>query len=263
MSLFDERDHRRLARLFNGTCDKWGDPERLEPGPRTPYAGYKPDVAEAPNGDTKECQDCGGSGRVPIEPDSDADCATCEGTGRVPNTDAGKRYLHVADKYGPPAWAREYQDRAYAEACRVADALRVPDAFYPRPGPGALRVLEYPPGAGTVEHTDANLFTILLWRSTPEDLERQTRTSEAGTAYLDLVSPGLHIGEIGELVGLGPATPHRVPARPYAQKSIVYFAIPSHEARLPCDHACMEGEWCPKQQTVREWLAERMKRSRY
>lgn len=39
-------------------------------------------------------------------------------------------------------------------------------------------------------------------------------------------------------MGLGPATPHRVPARPYVQKSIVYFAMPD------------------------QWVAERIARSR-
>ncbi len=277
---FDEHDHALLASLFQG----------VEAHGKThggggfvtviPYAGYKPDVREAPNGDT--------------------------------NVDAGpaaKRWLHVADKYDPPAWARAYQDRAYAEACRVAEALGVPKAYWPMPSVGALRVLEYPSaghaftaptplgydcednacvhcgvirceldgqgvcpalaaGAGTAEHTDPNLFTIVLWRSTPADLELvtpapDTYASAQGEARRRMaareISPGLHIGEIGELVGLGPPTPHRVPARPYVQKSIVYYAIPDHAAVLPqsSERLAADGPL-----TVGEWLAERMARSR-
>ena len=257
--------------------------------PVEPYSGYKPATVEAPNGDTKDCPDCLGEGGAAepgdVHHDSDL-CPRCAGSGRVPNTDAagtcgccdgtgrheprpydlsedcsacsgtgrvqGKRYLHVADKYADaPAWARAYQDRAYAHACRVAEALQVPKAFWPMPSVGALRVLEYPPGAGSVEHTDSDLFTVVCWRETPADLELVDETGKVNAgagAWVDSHAanaqakaqeiaarfPYLHIGEIGELVGLGPATPHRVPARPYVQRSIVYFAIPDHAARLPC-----------------------------
>lgn len=269
--------------------------------PANAYEGYKPEIREAPNGDTKACAYCRGAGN---NPDQDLPgCAVCHGTGRVPNVDAGragKRYLHVALKYKPPAWALEYLARAHWEACRVATALGVPAAYRPHEAFGALRVLEYPsaghtwasfthgrcrdcgaeyaedlertvcpalaPGAGTAEHTDSNLFTIVLWRSHPGDLEIDhgdadeiPRTRLRG---LD-INPGLHIGEIGELVGLGPATPHRVPARPYAQKSLIYFAIPDHGARLPCTSECAGAGRCPAPPTVGEWLKERMSRSRY
>jgi hypothetical protein len=180
------------------------------------YAGYKPDVREAPNSDGK--------------------------------VDEDKRYLHVSLKYNPPQWALSYLARAHFHACRVAEALDVRDAFYPRVENGTLRVLEYPVGAGTVEHTDFDLFTIVLWRSTPADLERgPTNAAEVPSAHARLaaeeLSPGLHIGRLGELAGLGPATPHSVPGRPYVQRSIIYFAMPAMAAMLPT------GE------TVREWLA--------
>ena len=195
-----------------------------------------------------------------------AKCKACSGTGRAP----GKKYLHVAPKYNPPAWAREYLARAHFEACRVATALGVPAAYRPHEAYGALRVLDYPPGAGTVEHTDFDLFTIVLWRSHPADLERTPCDAARaplpairGRITAEAISPGLHVGEIGELVGLGPATPHRVPARPYAQKSIIYFAIPDHAARLPCDACDRTGEdHADHALTVGEWLDERMKRSR-
>jgi isopenicillin N synthase-like dioxygenase len=188
-------------------------------------------------------------------------CPTCAGSGRAP----AKRYLHVAPKYHPPPWAADYYDRAFAEACRVATALGVPAAYRPHEAYCALRVLEYPPGAGTVEHTDSDLFTIVLWRSTPEDLEIPRKTVPVPTQghverYCAAIamSPGMHIGKIGELVGLGPATPHRVPARPYAQKSIVFFAIPDHAAVI-------HKPWGPvaDEVTVGEWLDRELAKMRY
>jgi hypothetical protein len=297
--IFNEHDHAQLAALFEGYCTN--EPIHNSIGQVVDlkwarYPGYKPEVREAPNGDTKACDacrgdgfgyttrngrtrggrctDCSGTGRVPnVDAEGVCDafgclrrsgealagCSACKGTGRTP----AKRYLHVAPKYGPPAWAMAYLARAHYEACRVAEALNVPAAYYPRVADGTLRVLEYPPGAGTVEHKDFNLFTIVLWRSTPEDLERAhlDRLDGSPLAKAQALSPGLHIGELGELVGLGPATPHRVPPRSYAQKSIVYFAMPDHAAKLPPTrdtHGLKRGG-----PTVGQWLKERMARSRY
>lgn len=248
--IFNANDHARLARLFSGVPGHYEGGAWVEPAP---YAGYRPDVQEAPNGDTRECTACAHPWSV-VE-----DCRACKGTGRVPNVDAGKRYLHVAPKYNPPAWAVEYLARAHYEACRVAEALGVPDAYYPRVENGTLRVLEYPVGAGTAEHTDFNLFTALCYRSHPADLQRAGSLLKQ-KHHLDHVSEGLHIGEIGELVGLGPATPHRVPARPYAQQSIVYFALPANGAVLPGPDGTRHRP--PYGPTVAEWLAERIARSR-
>lgn len=196
--IFDYFDYRALYSLFDA-------PD---------YAGYKPTVREAPNGD-----------------------------GVVDNE---KRYLHVALKYNPPAFAIKYLARAHFEACRVAEALKVPDAFYPRVENGTLRVLEYPEGAGSAEHTDFDLFTVHCYRSDPQDFEILSEVDPRAAA----VNTHCHIGQIGELVGLGEATRHRVPARPYRQFSIVYFAMPTGEALLP------EGR------TVNEWLADRYAKSR-
>lgn len=190
------------------------------------YGGYTPAVREVPNGDG--------------------------------NVDVGKRYLHVALKHDPPEWAVRHLARAHWEACRVAEALRVPDAFYPRVENGTLRVLEYPIGAGSAEHTDFDLFTLNLWRSTPEDHEQH----EFGPVWTR-GARAHHIGEIGELVGLGPATPHRVPARPYAQRAIVYFAMPAGAARLPLRALPDAVEPHERNRpTVSEWVAERIARSR-
>jgi hypothetical protein len=311
--IFTEHDHAQLAALFDGYCTNepiYNSIGQVVDLKWASYSGYKPEVREAPNGDTKECPICEGTKRAGLTKHSPR-CAFCNETGRVPNVDAegvcpkckdkpcpgcaggdglshsfscnghalcfacgnigrtpAKRYLHVAPKHNPPAWAMAYLARAHYEACRVAEALNVPAAYYPRVADGTLRVLEYPPGAGTVEHKDFDLFTIVLWRSTPDDLERHPGevrdwSKAIGTSRdaAEAISPGLHIGELGELVGLGPATPHRVPARPYAQKSIVYFAMPDHGARLPHTidaHGLKRGR-----PTVGQWLKERIARSRY
>ncbi len=168
------------------------------------YRGYRPEVIEAPNGDGK--------------------------------LDATKRYLHVATKYDPPAWALAYLLRAYWEAVDITQRLGVPEAYLPDFDACALRVLEYPVGADSAEHTDFDLFTFNAYRSSNEVIGGDGR---------------LYIGEIGALVGLGDATVHSVPTCPYEQQSIVFFALPNHGAVLP------DGT------TVGAWLAERVARSRY
>lgn len=189
--------------------------------PDARYPGYKPEVKEIPNGDGK--------------------------------VDAEKRYLHVALKYDPPEWAIGYLARAHFEACRVAEALGVPAEFYPRVADGTLRVLDYPAGAGSNAHTDFDLFTVLCYRSESDAL---VRVRAGGLDALDTISPGLHIGEIGELVGIGPATPHMVLPSAARQQSIVYFAIPDLAALLPTHGAQRTGL------TVGQWLKERYARSR-
>lgn len=59
------------------------------------YAGYRPEIIESPNGD-----------------------------GRL---DAKKRYLHIATKYDPPQWARNYLLRAYKKAHDWALEVRTED----------------------------------------------------------------------------------------------------------------------------------------
>ncbi len=161
--------------------------------------------------------------------------------------DAQKRYAHVATKYlqygttfhGPHRHLRtlsNYNLDAYCRAGQLSHALGVPSHMWPSLRDGALRVLEYPAGFGGHEHTDFDLLTVNCYRNVP--------------------NPGLpdmevHIGELGELLGLGPATPHRVDPLPVVQQSIVYFAIPDHAAVLPSG------------QTVGEWISERKERSRY
>ncbi len=186
------------------------------------YPGYKPEQMEAPNGDG--------------------------------NIDATKRYLHVALKYNPPPWALWYLARAHFEACRIAEAIGVPDAFYPKVENGTLRVLEYPAGAGSAEHTDFDLFTVHCYRSTPEDFQiaRDTLTQVQGIrrARAEEIDPHCHFGDIGQEIGLGPATRHFVPERPYPQKAIVYFAMPANAAKMPDGSRAID------------WIADRYARSR-
>lgn len=153
------------------------------------------------------------------------------GDGKV---DEGKRYLHIttAAKYAAPRWALRYLARAHFEACRVAERIGVSAEFYPRVESGALRVLYYPPGVGGHLHTDFDLFTVNCYRSV--------------APFADEV----HMGEIGELVDLGPAFPHEVLPRAEPQYSIVYFALPDHKALLP------------SRETVGTWIQNRIARSR-
>ncbi len=203
MKLFNADDHAKLCTLFS---------ER--------YAGYKPDVLEAPNGDGK--------------------------------IDATKRYLHVALKYNPPEWARSYLARAHFEACRIAEAIGVPETYYPKVENGTLRVLDYPPGSGSAEHTDFDLFTVHCYRSTPDDFVKvhSYELPDWTRVSAERIDPDVHFGDIGEAVGLGGATRHYVPERDYSQQAIVYFAMPANGALMP------SGE------TAIKWIADRYARSR-
>lgn len=172
--------------------------------------------------------------------------ATARGVVEAPNGDGNrdgqKRYSHVAEKYlgdedKDPGELFDYLCAAYDMANKVASALGVPQAFWPSYNAGCLRVLEYPIGVGGHLHTDFDLFTLNLYRNTPN----------AG-----LPAGEVHMGELGELLGLGPAAPHAVhPDTERVQHSIVYFAIPDHAAVLPSG------------QTVGSWIQDRLARSRY
>jgi hypothetical protein len=185
------------------------------------YTGYKPEVLEAPNGDGK--------------------------------VDATKRYLHVALKYNPPEFALRILSRAHFEACRVAEAMGVLESFYPKVENGTLRVLDYPIGSGSAEHTDFDLFTVHCYRSTPEDFVMHDDPDPATAPILAAgrtVHSGLHIGDIGAEIGLAPATRHSVPERAYAQQAIVYFAMPANGAIMPNGMRAID------------WISDRYARSR-
>jgi hypothetical protein len=198
---------------------------------QTNYPGYKPHTKEVPNGD----------GLIDLD----------------------KRYAHVADKYlatlSPASDVTDtlyaYLQRAHDLATQVAHTLEVPSPFLPYRPASALRVLEYPVGALSHRHTDFDLFTVSLYRSEPARLilGKETIGSQQSLQVFKArrLSPGLHIGELGELIGLGYATPHHVEASTFVQKSIVYFALPHPEAKLP-----------KTELTAGQWLAERYSRSR-
>ena len=177
--------------------------------------------------------------------------ATARGVVEAPNgdgkLDATKRYAHVATKYLDKARGAltipDYQLlcgallHAHEQAVQVATAWGVQGVFLPCFNAGALRVLKYPAGAGSAVHTDFDLFTLNLYRNVPNP-------GLGGT------SEPVHMGELGELLGLGPARRHHVEPLPVVQRSIVYFAIPDHAAVLPSG------------QTVGDWIAARIARSR-
>ena len=180
----------------------------------TPYPGYRPEVVEAPAGDAAR-------------------------------RDVGKRYAHIATKYlakydGHPAYHSLLERalvRAHGRAVQVALRLGVPSEYMPSYEHGALRVLEYPPNVGASHvHLDSDLFTLNCYRNVPnESLGRRA----------------VHVGRLGELLGIGPAYPHSVDPLPVTQHSIVYFAIPPHAAVLS------SGE------TVGDWVTRELAKMRY
>ena len=177
------------------------------------YPGYRPNVREVPNGD-----------------------------GRV---DAEKRFAHVATKYlaadtdlSRAAALEKYLLVAHARALEIAKYMCVPERLWPALDACALRVLEYPPGVGGERHTDFDLFAVNCYRN-----QRGAIVGDDGLP----ASQEVHLGDLAEIFGLGPAFPHRVlHGLSFAQHSIVYFALPAHDATM----------------TVGQWLAERVKRSR-
>lgn len=202
---------------------------------RDGYPGYKPSVKEIPNGDGK--------------------------------IDADKRFAHVAPKYLTDAVSAadtfllgSYLQAAHNVAERAAEIAGIPAAFRPDIRYGALRVLDYPPGAVSNLHEDFDLFTLMMYRDQPRCFVSYDETKAADDARharrietidkIRTVNAQAHLGQLGEAIGLGKATPHEVIAATAPQYSIVYFAIPDHDLILPT------GE------TVRDWLNERMARSR-
>ncbi len=191
---------------------------------RPDYFGYKPTVTEIPNGDGK--------------------------------ADVDKRYAHVAPKYFANEWQAgalmPFLRRAHKEAEHVADFLDMPKAMRPDIRYGALRILDYPPGAVSNKHEDFDLFTLMCFRDQPD----RFKADEVYAPLLERIrriNTQAHLGQLGTAFGLGLATPHEVLPSETRQRSIVYFAIPDHDSVLPASGGGM---------TVRDWLNERMARSR-
>lgn len=188
---------------------------------RDDYSGYKPEVKEIPNGDGK--------------------------------VDADKRYAHVGTKYFTTHQQRmelmPFLLKAHAIAMDVAIAIGLPEEFKPKLEYSSLRVLEYPPGAISNEHTDFDLYTLMLYRDQPDRFVSKDMGNHV-LREIRHINFQAHIGEIGTELGLGQATPHSVLPSATPQHSIVYFVIPDHAVRLPSGVL------------VRDWLNERMARSR-
>lgn len=186
------------------------------------YSGYKPSVIEIPNGDGK--------------------------------ADSEKRYAHVGIKYLQTVdqWRtlKPYLEFAHAKAEEVGRALKLPPEFMPRIEYGALRILDYPPGAISNEHEDFDLFTLMCYRDQPDWFVTAPEVPTATLSIMRRYNEQAHLGQLGTEICLGPATPHQVLASETRQHSIVYFAIPDHDSILP------------NLMTVREWLNLRMARSR-
>jgi hypothetical protein len=176
------------------------------------YPGYKPEVVEAPNGD-----------------------------GRL---DTGKRYAHIARKYGPhpEALVKGFEDLCILARNRAIE-LGIPSQYWPDVNACALRILEYPQNVGSAAHTDFDLFTINCYRSDKNALQAETSRVE--------VPKDVHLGELyDEVMGTKHARLHWVMPLPKAQFSVVFFAMPAHNAVLPSGQA------------VGQWLEERYARSR-
>ncbi len=203
---------------------------------RPGYPGYKPEVKEIPNGDGK--------------------------------IDADKRYAHVAPKYltdavseGDRVKLMNFLHRAHKVAETAASAAGISPEFMPDIRYGALRVLDYPPGSVSNPHEDFDLFTLMCYRDQPDRFiahdTSKTRVPGPPNA-IEIIrahNKQAHLGQLGEAIGLGKATPHEVLASESRQCSIVYFAIPNHDSLLP---PTASGT----RLTVRDWLNERMARSR-
>jgi hypothetical protein len=185
------------------------------------WPGYKPDVVEYPNGDGK--------------------------------ADVAKRYAHIRHEHlrqgnGDPGreFAADIFETCFRRACEVAVSLGIPSQYWPAREECCLRVLDYPPGAGSAEHTDFDLFTLNVYRNLPELLVSAPESS-FGEGFEDV-----HAGELLKECGMGyDAAPHYVEASPHeAQFSVVFFAMPSKAAKLTSGI------------TSEDWVAERKARSR-
>lgn len=188
------------------------------------FPGFTPDVIESPNGDG--------------------------------NLDSEKLYSHVSWKYlnqlpfgTERSTLTEYLQKAHVLAEAAAWELNLPVKWHPHFASGTLRILKYPPGAVTHPHTDFDLFTINMYRNETEHFVYPN--DDAPIFNNPHLKNTFQTGELLEILGYGKATVHEVLPSQDVQKSIVYFAIPNPELTLPCD------------MTVKDWLDERLARSRY
>lgn len=193
---------------------------------RGDFPGFKPEVKEMPNGD----------GKVDVKEYAHISLKNLAGWGSSVERNACLQALFMA----------------HAEAEVVGEIFGLPPKLRPDIRYGALRVLRYPEGGLSHPHRDFDLFTMMLYRDKPAQFVADDHLLPPAVAAID---PQCHIGEIGEVVGIGKATLHQVKPCARTQHSIVYFSIPDWDAKLP-------GFAAGEQMTVKSWLNERMARSR-
>jgi hypothetical protein len=179
--------------------------------------GWKPAVQEAPNGDGK--------------------------------WDLNKRFAHLAPKYfneSTPQFVLDHWADGMRTAERVSRQLGIPAAMMPGPD-STLRILEYPPGAVSAEHTDFDLFTLRIYRNLESPFKY---LGWGGRVLADARKDfeGIHFGEIMAVLSERfLATKHKVTATPGEwQYAAVFFAVPPWAAKLPSG------------KTVHEWMTERL-----
>lgn len=193
---------------------------------RGDFPGFKPEVKEMPNGD----------GLIDVKEYAHISLKNLTGWGTAIERNACLQALFEAH-----AWAE-----VIGELFGLPKALR-PDIRY-----GALRVLRYPEGGLSHPHRDFDLFTMMLYRDKPAQFVAEDHLLPPEVAAID---PMCHIGELGEVCGIGKAMRHEVKPCARPQHSAVYFSIPDWDAKLP-------GFAAGEQMTVKSWLNERMARSR-
>jgi hypothetical protein len=107
-------------------------------------------------------------------------------------------------------------------ACQVAADLELPPELYPSLRHSILRILDYPPGSGTLPHPDKSLFTMALYRNIPGvEVVKGYRDPELVNRF-----PGIQFGGMFERASLGEQTYHQIPEQTIPQHSIIYFARP-------------------------------------
>lgn len=112
-------------------------------------------------------------------------------------------------------------------------------------------MLEYGPGVGGEIHTDVSMFTLMCYRDQVERF-RVHDDAHPDAVRAHAADPQLHFGRLGIQTGItSRALAHWVEPSDTAQRSIVFFALPSHAAVLP------SGE------TVGAFVAREMAKMRY
>lgn len=151
----------------------------------------------------------------------------------------------------------DYLNRAHEKSIEIAVHMGIPRKYWPSIKFSALRVLEYAPDAGSHEHTDFDLFTLSCYRNEPRFFcysdDRLTIQQKNSLVRAQMLNEQIHFGEIMEIINptLYKANGHYVSeSNSIIQYSIVYFAVPDHDEKLPSG------------MTVGKWIEERKSRSR-